>query len=208
MAHSFTRKKAVLKVQPRVLVICEDTKSCKNYLEDAARHFRSYAEIEIAHCGNTDPLGIVSKAVERCHVFDHVYCAIDRDKHENFNEAVRLAAEHQVAVTIIASYPCYEFWLYLHFFGYARKPYAGQGNLSAGDCMVKDLCKIPEMADYGKGTSKDVFEKLLPRLSDARKSAKRVMDAAIEEQDMNPSTRLHDLIAIFEELGMPQVAKL
>lgn len=206
MAHSFTRKKAILKVQPRVLVICEDTKSCKNYLEDAARHFRSYAEIEIAHCGKTDPLGIVTKAVEKSHAFDHVYCAIDRDKHENFDEAVRLAEVNKFAVTVIASYPCYEFWLYLHF-DYNRKPYAVQGNLSAGDCMVKDLCKIPDMASYSKGGSQEVFEKLLLKLPDARKCAKRVMDAAIAERDMNPSTRLHDLIAIFEELGKPQVVK-
>jgi len=207
MARSFARKKAVLKVQPRVLVICEDTKSCKIYLEDAARHFRSNAEIEIAHCGNTDPLGIVTKAVERRHAFDHVYCAIDRDKHETFDDAVRLAAEYQVAVTIIASYPCYEFWLCLHF-DYSRKPYTVQGNLSAGDCMVKDLCKIPDMAGYSKGGAKEVFEKLLPKLPDARRYAKRVMDAAIAEENMNPSTRLHDLIAIFEKLGTPQVAKL
>jgi hypothetical protein len=164
------------------------------------------AEIEISHCGNTDPLGIVTKAVARRHAFDHVYCAVDRDKHENFDEAMQLGAAHRGSVTIIASYPCYEFWLYLHF-EYARKPYAVQGNLSAGDCMVKDLCKIPEMTGYSKGSSKDIFEKLLPKLPDARKYAKRVIDAAIEEGEMNPSTRLHDLITIFEELGMPQVAK-
>ncbi len=72
--------------------------------------------------------------------------------------------------------------------------------------MVKDLCKIPDMAGYSKGGSKDVFEKLLPKLPDARKFAKQVMNAAIAVDDMNPSTRLHDLIAIFEKLGTPQVA--
>lgn len=207
MAHSFTRKKATIKVQPRVLVICEDTKSCKNYLEDAARHFRSYAKVEIAHCGKTDPLNIVTEAVERRHTFEHVYCAIDRDRHETFDEAVRLAAEYQLAVTIISSYPCYEFWLYLHF-GYSRKPYSVQGNLSAGDCMTKDLCKIPDMTGYSKGGSEDIFEQLLPNLPDARKYAKQVMNAANVEGEMNPSTRLHDLIAIFEKLGTPQIAKL
>lgn len=204
MAHSFNRKKGTIKVQPRVLVICEDTKSCKTYLEDAARHFRSYAQIEISHCGNTDPLGIVKEAVQRFHAFDHVYCAVDRDKHENFDEAVRLASEHKISVTIIASYPCYEFWLYLHF-GYRRKPYAVQGNFSAGDCMVKDLCSVPDMVGYSKGGSKDTFEKLLPKLPGARRHAQQVMNAAIEENQLNPSTRLHDLIAIFEKLGTPQV---
>jgi len=103
------------------------------------------------------------------------------------------------------SYPCYEFWLYLHF-EYARKPYAPQGNHSAGDCMIKDLCKIQEMTGYSKGSSNDIFDKLLPKLPNARKNAKRVMDAAISESNLNPSTRLHDLIFIFESLGMPQAA--
>jgi hypothetical protein len=203
MAKSFARSKAIYKAQPRVLVICEDTKSCKDYLEDAARHFRAHAHIEIAHCGRNDPLNIVEHAVKKMHAFESIYCAIDRDTHETFDEAVRLAAKHVSKITIIASYPCYEFWLFLHF-GHNRKPQRGQGNLSAADCMVRDLCKIAEMADYSKGGSKGLFQKLLPRLSDARRYAGQVLTAAFEENEPNPSTKLHELIAAFEALGTPQ----
>lgn len=203
MAKSFARNTAIYKTQPRVLVICEDTKSCKDYLEDAARNFRAHAHIEVAHCGNTDPLGIVNHAVKKMQAFESIYCAIDRDTHETFDEAERLAAKHASKITIIASYPCYEFWLLLHF-GPNQKPQKAQGNLSAADCMVRDLCKIAEMADYSKGGSKGLFQKLLPKLNDARKYAGQVLTAAIEVNDLNPSTKLHELIAAFEALGTPQ----
>ncbi|WWG65215.1 RloB family protein [Pseudomonas poae] len=103
-----------------VLIICEDLQSSKVYLEDAAMHFRSHAEIEIMHCGVTHPKGIVEYAIERQRKFDKVFCAIDRDTHESFDEAIRLSKAHD-KITVIASYPCFEYWLLLHF-GYTRKP--------------------------------------------------------------------------------------
>ena len=111
----FERKKPSLKQQPLVLVICEDTKSSLQYLKDAAHHFRAYAEVDIVHCGKNDPLNIVKEAIERQRSFDQVYCAIDRDTHETFDEALVLAKLHKKKISIIASYPCYEFWLLLHF---------------------------------------------------------------------------------------------
>lgn len=206
MSRTFNRRKGVLRVQPQMLVICEDSKSSKNYLEDAAKFFRSYAKVEIAHSGKTDPLSIVTIAIERAKNFDHVYCAIDRDNHPNFAQALNVVSGHKTKVTVIASYPCYEFWLYLHFH-HSRKPYAIQGNLSAGDCMVKDLCKFPEMSDYDKGNSRGVFETLLPKLQDAINNAKLVFAAAAQDGNLNPSTQLHELINVFEELGTPKLVK-
>lgn len=205
MARSFDRKKSVFKTQPRILVLCEDSKSCKTYLEDAAIHFRAQADVEIAHCGNTDPLGIAEKAIQRKKKYDHVYCAIDRDSHENFDAAVNLVANHTNHVTLITSYPCYEFWLYLHF-KLSRKTHVAKGDLSAGDCMVRELRKFNEMATYSKGGMKDIFELLLARLPAARKNADLVMREANSDQNLNPSTRLHELISIFENLGSPTPA--
>lgn len=201
MAKSFARNAPIYKTQPRVLVICEDTKSCKDYLQEAAVHFR-FDPKNIIHCGKNDPLNIVNHAVEKMHAFDSIYCAIDRDTHETFDEAVRLAEQHS-KITIMASYPCYEFWLFLHF-RHSRKPQIRRGNLSAGDCMVKDLCNIAEMAGYSKSGSKGLFQKLLPRLEDAKKRARLVLHTALQEDEPNPSTRLHDLIDAFDALGKPQ----
>lgn len=198
----FERRKPSLKPQARILVICEDTKSSLRYLEDAARHFRSHAEVDIVHCGKNDPLNIVKEAVERQRLFDHVYCAIDRDRHEGFDEALALA-KGKKKISVIASYPCYEFWLLLHF-QKTRKPYIGVGKNSSGDLLVKDLCKVAGMENYAKGSSENLFDKLIDRLPRARQLAAQVMAEALNEGELNPSTRLHDLIGCFEFLGKPQ----
>ena len=198
----FERKKPSLKPQTRVLVICEDTKSSLQYLKDAAHHFRAYAEVDIVHCGKNDPLNIVKEAMERQRLFDHVYCAIDRDRHENFDEALDLA-KGKKKISVIASYPCYEFWLLLHF-QKTRRPYIGVGKNSSGDLLVKDLCKVAGMENYAKGSFENLFERLIDRLPTARQRAAQVMEEALNNDNLNPSTRLHDLIECFEFLGKPQ----
>lgn len=106
----FDRAKPRFKPQPTVLVICEDTKSGKRYLEDASLYFRVRVQVDIIHCGNTDPKGIVKEAISRQGKFDHVFCAIDRDTHKNFDEVLNLANTSK-KVEVIVSYPCFEFWL-------------------------------------------------------------------------------------------------
>ena len=199
----FQRKKPSFKPQVRVLVICEDTKSSLQYLKDAAHYFRAYAEVDIVHCGKNDPLNIVKEAMERQRLFDHVYCAIDRDRHEWFDEALAVASGHK-KISVIASYPCYEFWLLLHF-QKMRKPYTGVGKNSSGDLLVKDLCKEAGMENYAKGSSEILFDKLIDRLPTARQRAAQVMAEALNDGDLNPSTRLHELIECFESLGKPQL---
>jgi len=200
---AFERKKPSLKPQACVLVICEDTKSSLQYLNDAARHFRAYAEVDIVHCGKNDPLNIVQEAMERQRKFDHVYCAIDRDRHENFDEALALAQVNKKKISVIASYPCYEFWLLLHF-QKTRKPYIGVGKNSSGDLLGKDLRKLAGMENYEKGSSENLFDRLIDRLPTARQRAAQVMAEALNDGELNPSTQLHELIECFERLGKPQ----
>lgn len=196
-----SRAQPTLKIQPRVLILCEDAKSCLDYLKDAARNFRAYAEVEIAHTGHTDPLGIVSVGIQRQRVFESVVCVIDRDTHENFNEAIRMADEN--SIKMIVSYPCYEFWLFLHF-RYSRAGYVAAGKFSAGEVMARTLCNEPEMADYEKGKNTGIFRKLIDRLPLARKRSLQIHTEAVEDQgDMNPSTSMHQLMDFFEELQKP-----
>ena len=200
----FERKKPSFKQQARVLVLCEDTQSSLVYLQDAARYFRSFAVVEIAHCGKTDPLNIVKEAIQRRKNYDSVYCAIDRDCHEGFDAALELAAPHALWLTVVVSYPCYEFWLLLHF-RFTQKPYIGVGNKSAGDLLVKDLRGEEGMADYDKGGCQNLFDELKPLLPVARRNAAQVLKAAIAGDELNPSTRTHELIDLFEQLGTPQL---
>lgn len=200
---SFNRANPQFKPQPTVLILCEDSNSGKTYLEDASKHFRAHTKVEIAHCGKTDPKGIINEAIKQKAKFDQVFCVIDRDTHPSFNEAIQLASTHQ-KVTLIKSYPCFEFWLLLHF-GYARKPYTAAGNHSAGDLLNQDLRSKVGMESYDKGNANSMFESLLGEPFDkARKISPQVLAQAINEQEFNPSTELHLLIDRFEELSKPQ----
>jgi len=59
------------------------------------------------------------------------------------------------------------------------------------------------MSGYAKGEAEGLFEALLDRLPSARKRAEQVLAEANAEDDMNPSTRMHELIALFESLSKP-----
>ena len=201
-AESYKRRAPQFKVQPLVLVVCEDKKSSKTYFEEASRHFRAYAQVEFFHSGKTDPLGVVNSALKRLNAFDHVYCVIDRDSHDerNFQSAVALSSANAGQITLLTSYPCFEFWLILHF-GYTRAPFVSLGGVSAADRVVQQLKSNPVMSDYAKGNVAKLFERLLPLLPVARNNAARSVAEAAIEGDWNPSTPLHLLIERFEKLG-------
>jgi hypothetical protein len=201
-AESFNRSRPRYKQFPKVLVICEDSKSGLKYLSDASFHFRVTVEIEVSHCGRTDPKGIVEEALRRQKKLDHVYCVIDRDNHPNFSQAIELAKASS-KVSIVASYPCFEFWLLLHF-GHCRKPYTAIGGNSAADLLIRDLCKQPGMGDYDKSDKCKIFESLLDRLDYAREVAPRILTQADNDGEYNPSTQLHLLLNEFEKLSKPQ----
>ena len=203
-SSSYARNKPKYKPEPRVLVICEDSKSCLVYLDDAARHFRANFQVEIIHADRTDPLGIVSIAINRQNSYDKVFCAIDRDGHKGFNEALAMADLHKTKVRVIVSYPCYEYWLLLHF-KKSRKPYVAAGSRSPGDVLVNDLQLEEGMAGYAKGGTENVFKKLESRLPDAIERASQVLTEASMDGALNPSTRLHELILEFRELGSPKL---
>lgn len=198
-AASFARGGFRFKVQPRVLVICEDAKSSKNYLEDASHFYRSQAQVVFAHVGRTDPLGIVREAIKQSSRYDAIYCVIDRDTHEGFTEALELA-KSESKIEVFSSYPCFEYWLLLHF-QYTRAPYARVGGSSAAECVVRDLRRHAGMADYSKGSIRGLFEKLTSKLEPARARAKRALAEAEADGEPNPSTRLHTLIDVLRDLG-------
>lgn len=167
-AKSFGRKPARYKPQPRVLVLCEDSKSSLQYLREAAQHFRVHAQVEVAHPGKTDPKGIVTEAINRRRSLDRVFCVIDRDTHHGFDAALQAAVQGDVQT--IVSHPCYEFWVLLHF-RYTRAGFAASGGHSAADHVVQQVRAEAGMQDYAKGSSAGLFEKLLARLPAARHRA-------------------------------------
>lgn len=200
---SFDRKKSRFKPQPKVLVLCEDSKSGKRYLEEAAFHFRAKAQVEIAHCGVTHPSGIVERAIARQKCFDRVFCALDRDTHLCFDRAIDLAKPHP-KIKVIASVPCFEFWLLLHF-GFNRKPFRTVGKSSPGDLVAKSLREKPNMDKYEKGKDISYFALLLGEpFQKARVLAPKILEDVAISGEPNPSTEIHLLMDEFETLSKPQ----
>ncbi len=203
-ASSFRRGSAKFKPQPKVLIVCEDSKSSKTYLEEAARYFKAYAEIKFHHCGCTDPLSITKYAVSQKIKYNRLICVIDRDSHDckNLSEAIQLASVQEINLQI--SYPCFEYWYLIHFV-YTRKPYKSNGHLSAGDMLVEDLKKNEFFKDYEKGETNGIFEKLFQAyFSKAMLNGSRSLKDAEAEGDNNPSTPTHKLMEYLQELGSPQ----
>lgn len=203
---SFARGKAKFKAQARVLILCEDSKSSKTYLENASTYFRATAQVQIAHPGRTDPLGVVQAGVKLQSTFDAVYCVVDRDTHANWAQAIDLAGGHS-KVRMIRSYPCFEFWLLLHF-GYTRAGYVREGALSAADTVVRDLRKKPGMQQYAKGSIDGLFQRLCGQaeamLNKACSHGDRTLIDAEAEGNPNPSTELQNLIRELRRLGSPE----
>lgn len=180
-------------------MLCEDAKSSKIYLDEAKIHFRASADIEISHPACTDPLGIVRTAAKKLKLYEKVYCVIDRDSHENFDNAVMLASQYQ-AIGLIRSHPCFEFWLLLHFC-FTRAPYMASGTHSSADKVVKELRCKPGMGDYAKGSTKGLFALLLSKLNSARVNSAKTLLEAQADGEMNPSSEMHKLIEEMDRLG-------
>jgi RloB-like protein len=200
-AASFARRSARFAPQPTVLILCEDSKASIAYLNDASRHFRASTSIRIVHEGRTDPLGIVQEALKQRSDWDEVHCVIDRNGHESFDAALQLAAS-QERVVVTPSYPCFEFWLLLHFV-YTRSPFSAVGARSACDRATAELRLQPGMSHYDKGNLQGLFDRLLQegRLPTALKNARSAAADAEKVAEPNPSTHMHRLIERIEALG-------
>lgn len=201
-ASSFKRSPPKFRPQARVLVICEDTKSSKNYLQYAAIYYRSNAIIEFSHCGRTDPKGIVQNALRRQSDFEKVYCVLDRDAHIGWDDAFGLICDSE-KVRIIPSYPCFEYWVLCHF-EYSRALFLPSGNKSPADCVVERVRQKEGLNNYSKGYGGNLFLDLLDRLAYARLNAIRALGDAADTQELNPSTCLHNLLDELSRLGSPE----
>jgi uncharacterized protein len=204
----FSRSPPRFQPQPRLLILCEDSKASIDYLKDAAKHFRASPHVEVSHCHRTDPIGIVEEAIRRVQRpsagFDRALCVFDRNGHERFDEALALAHRHQ-RVVAIPSYPCFEYWLLLHF-EYARRPFTAVGNKSSCDRLHDELKAKPGMNAYDKGSVRGLFDRLHAeqRFAVARSHAPRALAEAERDDSPNPSTHLHLVIDRLEQLGTLQ----
>jgi RloB-like protein len=137
-ARDLHRKAARRQPFERLLIVCEGAKTEPLYLGEIRRAFRlATAHVQVwSSADGTEPLQVVgyaerlflegdrSKAIDRLG-FDRVIAVFDRDDHSTYQAAlakVRALTRalmndegEPVPFQAIASVPCFELWLLLHF---------------------------------------------------------------------------------------------
>ena len=188
-----------------MLILCEGSKTEPSYFRSLVDRYRlSTANVVITGSGS-DPRALVKKAKslrdierQRGDRYDVVYCVFDHDQHTHFNAASNEA--YSAKLKLARSWPCFEFWLLLHFV-YSRRPYLPSGNRSAADNCVGELQQ--HLHNYTKGNA-GVFEALKNQMENAKSNAGRVLLDVEAIGRCNPSTEVHCLVAYLQALkGSP-----
>lgn len=137
-ARDLKRRAAQRAPYKRMLIVCEGEKTEPNYFGEICQEYRlATANVQVWPSAlGTQPLQVVnyaellfrdgdrSKGI-RPKAFDHVYAVFDRDDHTTYHQALAKADSLRdklrndsgavVAFQAIASAPCFELWLLLHF---------------------------------------------------------------------------------------------
>lgn len=182
----------------RILILCEDTKSSRDYFA-AFPHDKSQVEIECVGTGmNTDSL--MENAIQRAQgarregaPYERVWVVFDKDSfpQHNFNRAFDLAGAHK-EIAPCWSNECFELWYLLHF--HYRGTAIGRHEMWP---VISGLLG----AKYEKG-DESLHATLAGKLETALKNAKRLAyeNALAGTPTRNPSTRVHELVDALRNL--------
>ncbi|WP_119342637.1 RloB family protein [Facilibium subflavum] len=200
--NALRRQKRKYEPYDRVLIICEGEKTEPGYFQELCEHYRlSTANIKVMPSDGSDPMSVVKNAKKsqkqeekRGEKYDRIYCVFDRDEHTNFNDALNNIKQKELNSAI--SYPCFEYWVLLHFI-YCRSPFERTQNKTAAQQCESVLRK--ELPDYQKGM-KGLFKNLYYRVEVAKKNAEKSLRDAEKTGDKNPSTEVHKLVTYLQTL--------
>lgn len=191
----------------KILIVCEGEKTEPYYFQEMIDYYKIHtANVHISgECGS-DPVNVVQHGFNlfkkekeaKEGPFDHVYFVIDRDAHNNYQQALEMInrSQHNKIFRVANSIPSFEYWLLLHF-GLTTAPYSAVGGVSSGAAVLKALkVYMPKYAKASRGTFKELFEKL----EGAKKNAELANAEAIANKTDNPSTYVHHLVTFLQKI--------
>lgn len=202
-ASSFERRGGTKPAGKRYLIVCEGSKTEPNYFRELRHDLRiRTATIEICgeECGS-DPVSVYEYAVsvvekEKGAKYDAVYCVVDKDDHKNLDEALAKIAAKGEGFVAVLSYPCFEYWLLLHFVLH-RNAFVKTATKSIGGVVISELKKHD--AIYSKGT-KGTWLRYKPFLQTAIDNAVEIKKISDRSENPNPSTNMHELVGLLASL--------
>lgn len=188
----------------RYLIVCEGEKTEPNYLRELCADLRlKTARVRVEPHGlGPSPSRVVEYAenlyeedAKQGDSFDKVFCVIDRDKHDDFQPAMKRIREltsKKKPFEAIVSVPCFEYWLLLHFKD-TRQSFQAKGKKSICESVIEVLSEQPGFKKYAKGNS-GVYGKIKDKTETAIKHAKKAEIDAEDTRETNPSTHIHRLV--------------
>ncbi|RLT88008.1 RloB family protein [Ketobacter sp. GenoA1] len=205
-AKNLQRKGARRAAYKKILIVCEGEKTEPNYFEGAREYYElNTVNVEVRGDCGSDPMSIVSFAKQRYREekdagdpFDQIYCVFDKDGHATYARAIDAltSATPKDTYFTISSVPSFEYWLLLHFV-YSTRPYTALPGNSSGNQVLTELKNY--ISDYEKGR-RTIFSELIEQLEQAKNYAKRALQESERNQTDNPSTRVHELVEVLQNL--------
>ena len=193
-AKSYHRRAPKIEPYDRALIVCEGIKSEPFYFKGLRSFHRlSSTNIHITPAEGSDPMSIVQYAEIEHENYDRIYCVFDRNGHANYHDAItRIRSVNSTGRNIFAatSWPCFEFWVLLHF-RYSSAAFTTSGGRSSCDNVIIELKR--HIPSYSKGL-KSLFDDLNDKLETAIGYAKRLSQENTETRSNNPSTNIHELV--------------
>jgi len=128
-AAQLKRKQGKRPPYPRVLIVCEGSKTEPLYFEDIRKANQvPSAHIRVTHADGTQPRQIVDHAVRLFKAtpeYEWVFAVFDRDDHATYHDALAQAGRldstlktsngDKARFVAVPSVPCFELWFLLHF---------------------------------------------------------------------------------------------
>jgi hypothetical protein len=196
----------------RVLIVSEGSKTEPLYFKEIKNTYRlRTANVEVHPCAlGTEPIQVVRYAEQlfekgvphkrvRAKGFEKVFAIFDRDDHQSYFDALKIAesldrklrndANQHVSFRAIASVPCFELWLLLHF--------EDVHHLLHRDEILRRLKQ--HMPSYSKGAGQS-FAATKQCLNLAAQRAKNLNTLSSAFDDTMPSTAIVDLVTLLVEL--------
>jgi hypothetical protein len=185
----------------RVLIVTEGSKTEPNYFEEIRIVNRlASAEIMVLPADGTQPLKVVESAELRFKTskeFERVYAVFDRDAHpkDSYDNALtkakaldgklKNADKRKVPFRAVASVPCFEYWLLLHF--------TDLQGFRERDVILRDL-KV-QLPGYEKGR-KDCYARTADKLDVATARAVSLRRRYTAETGTDPYTNVDELVGL------------
>ena len=197
------RRGAFREPYDRVLIVTEGEKTEPLYFGELVSRYRiNTANVRIVPSAlGSDPESVVTAALEMRDAeerhgeqYDRVYCVFDRDSHENFDAATETA--NRESIQVARSWPCFEYWLLLHY-APVRHPFAATQRRSPCENCIAELRK--HLDGYRKATP-GLFARLEGRLGRAMSFATQALADAQATNAANPSTEVHLLVAYLQQI--------